>query len=174
MSVPYQSKFQPRRILVPVDFSVSSDAGLEAASELARLYGAELHLLHVIPVLPSLCAEAFLPQDTFDREAMERAEQQLKKAIDGLQRQGLSATYSIEVGNDVVGNILHTLKCKDADLLVFSTHGTSGWRPVVFGSIAEKVMRLAPCPVLLLRSAPTAESRSVEEAAPEAVAHAAA
>jgi nucleotide-binding universal stress UspA family protein len=66
---------------------------------------------------------------------------------------GVQATSLVEVGNDVVGNIMMVIDREHIDMVVISTHDTCGWRPTVFGSIAEKIIRLAECPILLLRSA---------------------
>ena len=56
------------------------------------------------------------------------------------------------IANDVVGNIMMVLSRERSDLIVISTHCLSGWRPFVFGSIAEKVIKLVECPLLLLRT----------------------
>jgi len=58
----------------------------------------------------------------------------------------------VEVGSDVASMIIDVAERDDVDLLVFTTHGLSGWYPQVFGSIAEKLVKLAQCPVLLLRT----------------------
>ena len=142
----------PTKILVPIDFSESSHAALVAASGLADKFGAELYLLHVIPQYPW---EA-LPQGVSEAAIIDEA----KKAAAGhfaisetsLRAQGVKATTSIEAGADVAGTILDAIEREKADLVVFTTHGLSGWYPQVFGSIAEKLVRLVPCPVLLLRT----------------------
>jgi nucleotide-binding universal stress UspA family protein len=64
----------------------------------------------------------------------------------------IKASSSIEIGNDVVGNIMLAIEREHIDMIVISTHGISGWRPLVFGSIAEKVVKQVQCPLLLLRS----------------------
>jgi nucleotide-binding universal stress UspA family protein len=69
-----------------------------------------------------------------------------------LASKGIKASSSIEVGNDVVGNIMLVIEREDIDMVVISTHGVSGWRPMVFGSIAEQVVKRAECALLLLRS----------------------
>jgi nucleotide-binding universal stress UspA family protein len=65
----------------------------------------------------------------------------------------VKSTSSVEVGNDVAGNIMEVVEHEHIDMVVISTHGISGWHPLVFGSIAEKVVKLVQCPLLLLRSA---------------------
>ncbi len=155
MTTNQGSAFEPKRIMVPVDFGASTAAALKSAAGIAKQYGAELCLLHVVPALPALACDAYMPEDRFVEELRIAAEQRLQTMVKDLQAQGLRANFAIEIGNDIVGNILHTIHCDKCDLIVLSTHGMSGWRPVVFGSIAEKVMKLAECTVLLLRSAPT-------------------
>ena len=147
--------FHPRKIVVPVDFGVSTTAAVKTAAEIAKQYGTELCLLHIVPSLPALAADAYMPEERFVEELRGGAERRLEEMVQKISGQGLQATFTIAIGNDVVGNILHAIHCQKFDLIVLSTHGMSGWRPVVFGSIAEKVMKLAECTVLLLRSAPT-------------------
>jgi nucleotide-binding universal stress UspA family protein len=81
------------------------------------------------------------------------AEQQLAKIHAFLSAQGVRARSSVEIGNDIAGNIMEVVDREHTDLIVISTHGISGWHPLIFGSIAEKVVKLAQCPLLLLRSA---------------------
>jgi nucleotide-binding universal stress UspA family protein len=59
----------------------------------------------------------------------------------------------VEFGNDVAGAIIDVAEREHVDMVVISTHGISGWHPLAFGSIAEKVVKLMQCPLLLLRSA---------------------
>jgi nucleotide-binding universal stress UspA family protein len=159
MSETPGSTFHPKKILVPMDFSASSIAALATASEMAQQFHAELYLLHVIPMLPIVTGmefpTAFYPGQEFLADAETDAATRFTGFVDNLAGQGVEASSKVEVGNDVVGNVLMVLEREHADLLVISTHGMSGWRPVVFGSIAEKVVKLAECPVLLLRTAKT-------------------
>jgi nucleotide-binding universal stress UspA family protein len=64
----------------------------------------------------------------------------------------VKSTSSVETGNDIAGNIMEAVEREHTDMVVISTHGISGWHPLVFGSIAEKVVKLVQCPLLLLRS----------------------
>jgi nucleotide-binding universal stress UspA family protein len=148
----------PKRILLPIDFSSSSDAAVAMATALAQRFGAELHLLHVVPMLPVINGVDDFPQMqspiemTFMNEAQHRAEQSMAKCIGPLVRLGVKASSTTEIGNDIVDNILAAIESQHIDMLVVSTHGISGWRPLVFGSIAEKLIRLVKCPLMLLRS----------------------
>jgi nucleotide-binding universal stress UspA family protein len=143
----------PTKILLPLDFSPSSRAALEMAADLAQHFHAELYLVHVTPFFPTTTLADFVPEESFLREERANAEVHLAKCHEVLAERGIRARSSIEVGNDVAGIILDVLERERIDLVVISTHGISGWHPLVFGSIAEKVVKLAQCPLLLLRSA---------------------
>jgi nucleotide-binding universal stress UspA family protein len=134
--------FIPTKILVPIDFSSSSDAALETASDLAQHFHAELCLLNVIPMLPMGTRTVSFPEAEYLHKAEGNAERQLATRDAAVISKGIKTSSSIEIGNDVVGNIM----------LVISTHGISGWRPLVFGSTAEKVVKRVQSPLLLLRS----------------------
>ena len=164
MTQARKERFYPGKILVPVDFSVHSDAALAAATELARLFGAELSLLHVVPLLPDATGISFFREEELLEQMREDAECKLQAKVEELEAAGHRASYRVEMGNDVLGNILFVLEREKVDLVVLSTHGLTGWRPVVFGSIAEKVLKMAQCPVLLF-PAPRDESSEPDKVA---------
>jgi nucleotide-binding universal stress UspA family protein len=143
----------PTKILLPVDFSPSSQAALEMAADLAHHFHAELYLVNVIPFFPTTTLPDLIPETEFMREARTFAEQHLAKCHATLSARGVKSTSCVEVGNDIAGSIMEVVEREHIDMVVISTHGISGWRPLVFGSIAEKVVKLAQCPLLLLRSA---------------------
>lgn len=142
----------PAKILLPIDFSPSSQAALEMAADLAHHFHAELCLLNVIPFFPTTTLPDLIPETQFIQEARAFAEQHLAKCHAALAARGIKAKSTIEVGNDVVASIMEVVEREHVDMVVISTHGISGWRPLVFGSIAEKVVKLVQCPLLLLRS----------------------
>jgi nucleotide-binding universal stress UspA family protein len=143
--------FHPSKILLPIDFSSSSYAALETATELARQFKAELYLIHIIPMLPTVTGAEFFEENAVLQRTRDHAEQQLAARVTSLTSQGIQARSQIETGNDVAGNIMMVIERENIDLIVISTHGMSGWHPVIFGSIAEKVVKLVQCPLLLLR-----------------------
>lgn len=143
----------PTKILLPIDFSPSSQAALDMAADLAQHFQAELHLVNVIPEFPTTTIPDFIPEAAFLENARKYAEVHLAKCKAALQTRGVRSTFSVEAGNDVVGNIMEVVEREHIDMIVISTHGISGWHPLVFGSIAEKVVKLAQCPLLLLHSA---------------------
>ena len=143
----------PTKILLPIDFSPSSQAALEMAADLAQHFHAELHLVNVIPFFPTTTLPDLIPETEFIQAARTFAEQHLAKCHAALAARKVKACSSVEVGNDVAGSIMEVVVREHIDMVVISTHGISGWHPLVFGSIAEKVVKLVQCPLLLLLSA---------------------
>jgi nucleotide-binding universal stress UspA family protein len=143
----------PTKILLPIDFSPSSQTALEMAADLALHFHAVLRLVNVIPMFPTTTMPDFVPEGEFLQEAKTHAERHLAKCHKALADRGVKSTSSVEVGNDVAGNIMEVIDREQIDMVVISTHGISGWHPLVFGSIAEKIVKLVQCPLLLLRSA---------------------
>ena len=151
----------PTKILVPIDFSPSSHAALESAADLALHFGAAIHLVHVIPMFPTATFPDFIPETKFLEGATKEAERHFAAATADLAGRGIKVASSIETGDDVATAILEVAENQKVDLVVISTHGLTGWHPLVFGSIAEKVMKLVHCPVLLLRTPKPASSAKV-------------
>jgi nucleotide-binding universal stress UspA family protein len=142
----------PTKILLPIDFSPSSQAALELAADLAKHFHAELHLVNVIPFFPTTTLPDSIPEGNYIQDARTFAERHLAKCHAALLARQVKSSSSVEVGNDIVGNIMEVVEREHIDMVVISTHGISGWHPFVFGSIAEKVIKLVQCPLSLLRS----------------------
>ena len=133
-----------KRILVPCDFSRFSDAAIPKACDLATKLDAGLHLLSVVPE-PGLMRAAEPEPDRL-RHARERLEQQLPPR----------AVVELCVERAVTKGTPHREICRyakthDIDLIVMGTHGRTGLAHVAMGSVAERVLREAPCPVLIVR-----------------------
>ena len=142
----------PTKILVPIDFSSSSHAALDAAVELAQKFQAEIYLLNVIPAFPNVSLPDSITEAAVVERAKKEAGERFAVSQTALAAKGIIVSSSVEVGNDVAGTILEVVDREHIDLVVISTHGLSGWYPLVFGSIAEKIVKLVQCPLLLLRT----------------------
>lgn len=142
-----------RRILVPLDLSEVSDVGLEHALELAAGLGASVLLLHVVEVQGYL--DFYFPQpaeEYFDlarlrRDAIERL----------LQRARDVAGHDVPVDADAlvahpVEGIRDVAEKRGADLILMASHGHSGHQPALIGSVANGVLRHAPCPVMIVKA----------------------
>ena len=140
-----------KHILVPTDFSEYADYALDYAIELAKVLQARLTVLYVFHLSALALGEAppAVLADTL--EAMEtHAQQQTQMALARVQAAGLQGDSAIVEGIPFQA-ILDTAKDKEADLIVMGTHGRTGLTHALMGSVAEKVVRLAPCPVLVTR-----------------------
>ena len=158
-----------KTLLVPSDFSECSEAAVRYGLELARRFDAKLHLLHVVydPALQPWATEGMtLPLldavDQWQKESRQRLIDAVPPADAG------RVTVSATIGSPYA-EILRYADENDVDLIVMGTHGRSGMSHVLLGSIAEKVVRHAPCPVLTVRH----PQREFVEPAPLALAIAA-
>ena len=140
-----------RKVLCPVDFSEGSKLALDNAADFAKTQKAELLLLHVIEpfVLPIEYGMSSIPRVELDEEAKKGAQEGLRKLADA-HLQGLRADALIEFGRAAEA-IVSTAQKKGCDLIVISTHGRKGLSRFFIGSTAERVVRLAHCPVLIVR-----------------------
>ncbi|HEY1375200.1 MAG TPA: universal stress protein [Gemmataceae bacterium] len=144
-----------RSILHPTDFSDNSAAALELAGAVARDYGARLVIVHVKP--PPVVASGVMtpePPDPPEHAA------ELRRRLDtcGPATPGVPVEHVMLAG-DAAAEIVRLATDEGFDLIVLGTHGRTGLGRLVMGSVAEKVLRWAPCPVLTVkRPVPTAEA----------------
>jgi nucleotide-binding universal stress UspA family protein len=134
-------------ILAPTDFSAPANQAVTSAFELAQTWGAKLSLLHIIEV-PVYAIEVALPLADLEQEARRALARLLPEALAA----HVEVTRLVELGVPYV-KILEVAKAEQVDLIVMATHGRTGLGHLVLGSVAERVVRLAPCPVLTIRPA---------------------
>ena len=142
-----------KTILVPTDFSDTSDQALRYGKALAQAFGASLHLLHVVqePFAQPWAVEAYgFSLATLQEEWMKEANQRLEAALTADERTALKATLATQLGHPYL-EILRYAQEKGVDLIVMGTHGRGPLGHVVMGSVAERIVRKAPCPVLTVR-----------------------
>jgi len=141
----------PKTILVPSDFSECSDEALRYGLELARRFDASLHLLHVVqdPVTQPWAAEGFsAPLFEVVEQWQRQAEARLRASVPDADRHRVTVASVVATP---YAEILAYAAANDVDLIVMGTHGRSGVSHMLLGSIAERVVRRAPCPVLTVR-----------------------
>jgi nucleotide-binding universal stress UspA family protein len=145
-----------KRILCPTDFSEPAFTALKRAEELARCFDAELIVAHVIPPLPGPHLfpdpKASLNFDVplYQQELAIKAEQMLKDLVSHHK----VGTRDLVTTGEPAPEILRIAQQEHVDLIVIASHGLTGWRRLVFGSVAEKVVRQATCPVLTIAVPP--------------------
>jgi len=164
-----QSKTGPRltvkRILVPVDFSECSQEGLQYAIGFANQFGARIMLLHATYLGYIYSSEGTALYDVrgLQNAARENAERQMQKFVRAAKFGRVKYETAFTDGSPAL-DICAFAKQHDVDLIVSSTHGLTGFEHVLIGSIAEKVVRRAPCSVLVVPSLPQTRIANLGEA----------
>jgi nucleotide-binding universal stress UspA family protein len=143
------------QILVPLDGSPLSEAILEPAKTLASLAGAELMLVEVIQPLASPLEPQSVAPRSFD---VELTNVRRKEAVDYLsdraedcRKAGVKAAYAAPLGGNVADTLLSLAEARTVGLVAIATHGRGGVKRLILGSVADKLVRTAPCPVLAYR-----------------------
>lgn len=142
---------QIQSILVPIDFSDPSGAALDLAAGLAKLFGARLHLLHCYQInVGGISPYGLVLPENFDRDVRDAAARKLgewgeKARAQGVETQEhLSPLFPSQAIADAAREV-------GADLIVMGTRGLTGLKHVMLGSVAERTIRTAPCPVLTVK-----------------------
>lgn len=137
-----------KRILVPIDFSAGSLEAVDYAVQLARRFAAELVILHVVePVYAAEPNVASTDLTTLLDEQQRTAAEQLERIRVSVERHGQRGRTLVECGVPA-RVIVEVARRTAADLIVIATHGRTGLSHMLIGSVAERVVRLAGCPVL--------------------------
>lgn len=142
-----------RRVLAPTDFSDNSLPAVRYAAELAEKFGAELVLLHIVQDLALVLPDAVMPTPVMAPDLGEltgSARASLAKLAADLNLDRLNPRVEVRVGTPVTV-IEEAARDLKADLICVGTHGRTGLAHLLLGSVAERVVRHAPCPVLVVR-----------------------
>lgn len=140
------------RILVPLDFSEHSDAALDLAVELAKEHGGELHLFHAyeLPAAVTMAYGVAIPQSVWDG-VQEAAQERLDQALARVKAAGVKGVTHFTTG-PAPDAITAAAAAQKIGLIVMGTRGLTGLKHVLLGSVAERVLRTAPCPVLTVKA----------------------
>jgi nucleotide-binding universal stress UspA family protein len=138
-------------ILVPVDFSDHSQEALDTAMQIAQLFGSTIHLLHCYHLQTAGISPygIVLPSGYYD-DIREAAEKRLNDWHERVSNEGIKVQSILSADSPSLAINLAADEIK-ADLVVMGTRGLSGLKHAMLGSVAERVVRLAPCPVLTVK-----------------------
>ena len=139
-----------RKVLCPIDFSEHSMAALDVALKMVQQNDAALYLLNVAPLPAGAAGFQPVPMEPYPYVEKDRREQ-----LEKLARERIPAAVRYEtlvISGDPAEQVLETARGLDADLIVMGTHGRRGLSHLVLGSVAERVVRESPIPVLTARS----------------------
>jgi nucleotide-binding universal stress UspA family protein len=150
-----------KKILCPTDFSEPSYEAIKAAGELAYHFGSELHIVHVIAPVPIIPVPIGPEPSAFDVTLYEQeleisSKRALEEVVNQLESKELKTRLTALRGNPA-DEIARTADEENVDLIVIATRGRAGLDRLIFGSVADKIVRLAKCPVLTIRGRLSAE-----------------
>ena len=149
--------FPFQKILCPTDFSEASLCGLKMASEMAEKFGSEVIVLYVNTAIQHLpgphveAAEITFDTVAYEKRLVEEARANLAEISDSIFPEGVDPKLDVRIGQPAQ-EILDAAKEEEADAIFMATHGRTGLKHIVFGSVAERVVSRADCPVLTVRS----------------------
>lgn len=138
------------RILCPTDFSDPSYEGLKAAVELAEHFSAELTLVHIISPVPTLVG-AGAPTGFHIPAVLKEMDGKAAEMLEAVKTKRVSKsikTRTMVIHGKPADQIVRKAEEERADIIVIATHGQSGWQRFISGSVTERVVRMASCPVL--------------------------
>lgn len=148
-----------KKILCPIDFDDNSIAALDAATEMARQSDATVEVLHVVPIImPSgtpIYVDVYTEQENDSRAKLAELAKTHLAGVKYELRTSVAEPWAA---------ILHTQKASGADVIVMSTHGRRGFAHFFIGSVAERVVREAQCPVLTVRGHHVAQQTATAHA----------
>jgi universal stress protein A len=150
-----------RKILVPVDFSEPSQAALAYAAELAKSFGAVVDVLHVWEVPSFLPARQLAVEGSADQALVDIVKESSESHLNAFVAEATKRGVAVHDSMAELGTPAHTIVERATeggyDLIVIGTHGRTGVSRVLIGSVAERVVRHARCPVLSVRTGPQAK-----------------
>ncbi|MFY9251998.1 MAG: universal stress protein [Fuerstiella sp.] len=139
-----------KRILMPIDFSEPGKTALMYAIAFADQFAAAVDLLHVVEPVPANALLSYQPMEVLKQSMRSDAEQQMEELHSEWADYAFPVNRIIVDGFPFVEIIKHA-KASNADMIVMGTHGRGAFTHMLMGSVAEKVVRKAPCPVLTVR-----------------------
>jgi universal stress protein A len=144
-----------KNILCPTDFSEPSYEALKVADELSVHFGAVMHVITVVPLVPIVEAPIGVESASFNiasyqQELEGQAKKSLKSLIDQKVNKDIKVSTSVLIGN-AAAEVMRYASEKNVDMIVIATHGLSGWRRFISGSTTEQIVRQSTCPVLTIR-----------------------
>ncbi len=146
---------QPKTILVGTDFSDISDEALRTAALYAKTFGARVLVAHVFDPTPNVPPVVWSRPDLLERSIRVEIEEAIRETLSGKTATLLQGVPEVELSvcqHPSAGRALCEIaEDEGADLLILGSHGRSGLSRAFLGSVAEKVVRHAPCPVLVVR-----------------------
>lgn len=139
-----------KKILIPTDGSDCSLRAAELGTSLAKMLGAKILVIYIIDTVILAEITKGAEEEVIEKELKEKGERYLKYIIKLAEKEGLKAEAILAKG-EPHDQIVHYARSEGADLIVMGTYGKRGAERILIGSVAERVIEYAPCPVLVVR-----------------------
>lgn len=136
-----------QKIIVPIDFHKHTDQIIDYAGYIAKKFDAKLHVIHVVESPPTYVGYDYATLGSFEEEVMEHSKKMMQKIIEKNQNTLAGCEEKIIKG-DIVNSIIQYTKDVNGDLIIIGTHGRKGLSKMWLGSVAERVIKRAPCPAI--------------------------
>ena len=142
-----------KTILVPIDFSGNTEKVLAAANGMAKKFDAEVHLLFVAESFGEYATFAIphISTDVMAEEMLQQAKVKMNHFLDHHSEKGVKCVGKVLQGDDAAKEIVDYANKNKIGMIVMGTHGYKGLEKTLMGSVADKVLRTAPCPVTVIR-----------------------
>jgi nucleotide-binding universal stress UspA family protein len=140
-----------KTIIVPTDFSPHSEKALDVAEKLVKLTGGKIHLLHCYQInVGGISPYGVTVPEEFNREVRDAAAKRIEDVEQQVAAKGIEVEAHItsRYASEAVSDLAREL---GADLIVMGTRGATGLKHILLGSVAERTLRIAPCPVLTVK-----------------------
>ncbi|MDF1614602.1 universal stress protein [Desulfurivibrio dismutans] len=142
-----------KKILVPLDFSGNSIMLIKKAGKVAQELGAELEVVHVVESLAPYMGFAVphIPLDSMGKDLYAHAEKKMESFLEENMPAGVPHQAKVITGNDAAAEIIRHAEENNCDLIIIATQGFKGLPKFLFGSVAERVLKQAHCPVMTVK-----------------------
>jgi len=142
-----------KKILVPVDFSANSIKLIKKAAAVAEDLGASLEIIHVTESLAPYAGFAVphLPLDSLGKDILGYAEKKMTSFLEENLHSSVPHSAKVVAGQDAAAEIVRHAEENGSDLIIIASQGFKGLPKFIFGSVAERVLKQAPCPVLTIK-----------------------
>jgi len=142
-----------KTILVPIDFSGNTEKVLDAATGMAKKFDAEIHLVYVAESLGEYATFAIphISTDVLAEEMLQQAKVKMNHFLDHHREKGIKCVGEVLQGDDAAKEIADYASKNKIGMIVMGTHGYKGLEKTLMGSVADKVLRTAPCPVTVIK-----------------------
>ncbi len=140
-----------KRVIVPVDFIYHTDTLVDYAAYVATTFAALTYYIHVVEFYPGNSMTPLSSVQDYEQQQLSEVRARMAGLVEDNSERCKGCTGKVTVG-DPVDSIIQYAGTKDADLIIMGTHGAKGLEKILLGSVAERVLKAAPCPVLIMNT----------------------